>query len=73
VTTTDRGRAVANLLLGQHYESRVIEDFLATARRGEGGAIVVHGEPGIGKTALIGHVVAAISRGLRVAKAGTFP
>jgi DNA-binding CsgD family transcriptional regulator len=32
-------------------------DLLAEARKGEGGAIVLHGEPGIGKTALIEHIV----------------
>ena len=48
-------------LLGRNNESEVLESLLAAARQGDGGAIVVHGEPGIGKTALIEHVVALAS------------
>jgi len=40
-------------LLGRKYELRVLEDLLASTRNRVGGAIVVRGEPGIGKTALI--------------------
>jgi predicted ATP-dependent serine protease len=54
---TDRGRRASNLLLGRSNESEVLEALLAAARRGEGGAIVLHGEPGIGKTALIEQVL----------------
>jgi Cdc6-like AAA superfamily ATPase len=59
--TTDRGRRVSNLLLGRNNESEVLEALLAAAREGEGGAMVVHGEPGIGKTALIEEVVSQAS------------
>ncbi len=61
MTTTDRGRRASRLLLGRNNESAVLEALLAAARRGEGGAIVVHGEPGIGKTALIEHAVGLAS------------
>ena len=59
--TADRGRWASKVLLGRNNESKAVEALLATARNGEGGAIVVHGEPGIGKTALIEQVVARAS------------
>jgi DNA-binding CsgD family transcriptional regulator len=58
VMTTDPGRVTSKSLLGRENESQVLEALLAAARKGEGGAIVVHGEPGIGKTALLEHAVA---------------
>ena len=48
------------MLLGRNNESKALQALLAAARNGEGGAIVVHGEAGIGKTALIEHVVALV-------------
>jgi len=54
---TERGQRATSLLLGRRNESEVLEDLLLAARRGEGGAIVLQGEPGIGKTALIDHIV----------------
>jgi DNA-binding CsgD family transcriptional regulator len=54
---TERCQRASNVLLGRSNESKVLEDLLAAARRGEGGATVVYGEPGIGKTALIEHIV----------------
>jgi DNA-binding NarL/FixJ family response regulator len=59
VTTTDRGRRVLNRLVGRSNEAEVLDALLVLARTGQGGAIVIHGEPGIGKTALIEHVVAS--------------
>ena len=44
-------------LLGRANECEVLESLLATTRSGEGGAIVIHGEPGIGKTALLEYAV----------------
>jgi DNA-binding NarL/FixJ family response regulator len=55
--TTYPDRAMPTSLLGRENESQVLEALLADARSGEGGAIVVHGEPGIGKTALLEHAV----------------
>jgi DNA-binding CsgD family transcriptional regulator len=43
------------VLLGRTNECQVIEALLAASRKGQGGAIVVLGEPGIGKTALLEH------------------
>ena len=53
----DRAPWKATGLLGRANECGVLESLLATTRNGEGGAIVVHGEPGIGKTALLAHAV----------------
>ncbi|HUE59972.1 MAG TPA: LuxR C-terminal-related transcriptional regulator [Acidimicrobiales bacterium] len=45
------------MLLGRQRELGVLDRLLAAARDGHGGAIVVLGEPGIGKTALIERTV----------------
>ncbi|MER6572236.1 AAA family ATPase, partial [Streptomyces sp. NPDC001093] len=50
---------------GRDEELRRIELMLAGARRGESGALLLHGEAGIGKTALLEHA-AAHADGLRV-------
>jgi DNA-binding CsgD family transcriptional regulator len=42
-------------LLGREREGAVIDRLLAAARAGSGGALVVRGEPGIGKSALLGY------------------
>ena len=42
------------MLVGRDAELDRIEALLAAARAGRGGALVVRGEPGIGKTALLG-------------------
>src|SRR5690348_2872067 len=47
------------MLLGRHDESQVIDQLLSAAREGHGGALLVHGEPGIGKTALLEYAVAS--------------
>ncbi len=50
-------RGVSTLLLGRKNERQVLDEFLAATRKGEGGALVVHGDPGIGKTALLEYAV----------------
>jgi DNA-binding CsgD family transcriptional regulator len=45
------------LLLDRKNERQVLDEFLAAARTGDGGALVVHGDPGIGKTALLEYAV----------------
>ncbi|HEX3826048.1 MAG TPA: AAA family ATPase [Sporichthyaceae bacterium] len=47
------------MLLGRQPECEVLDRLLAAARAGHGGAIVVHGEPGIGKTALLEYAISA--------------
>jgi len=48
VVAADAGR-----LLGRRREFAVLERLLDTARGGHGAIIVVHGDPGVGKTALL--------------------
>ncbi|GAA5139886.1 ATP-binding protein [Pseudonocardia adelaidensis] len=43
------------LLLGRSAECAAVDQLLARARDGRSGALVVHGEAGIGKTALLEH------------------
>jgi DNA-binding CsgD family transcriptional regulator len=40
-------------LLGRQREREVLSRLLGAARSGDGGVLVVHGEPGVGKTALL--------------------
>ena len=43
------------MLLGREAEQRVLDDLLRSARGGRSAVLVLHGEPGIGKTALLGY------------------
>jgi DNA-binding CsgD family transcriptional regulator len=45
--------AVGAQLLGRQREREVLGGLLNAARSGDGAALVVHGEPGVGKTALL--------------------
>ena len=47
------------MLLGREAERAAIERLLADARVGTSGVLVVSGEPGIGKSALLGHAAAS--------------
>ncbi len=58
-------RAAANGLLGRDPECALLERLLDRARQGKSGALVLLGEPGIGKTALVEHTVAQAA-GMRV-------
>src|SRR6476469_6594673 len=44
-------------LLGRRREREVLTRLLEAARGGDGGVLVVHGEPGVGKTALLDWLV----------------
>ena len=46
-------------LLGRHREREVLDRLLQAARSGSGGVLVLHGEPGVGKTALLEYAVEA--------------
>jgi DNA-binding CsgD family transcriptional regulator len=46
-------RVQAERLVGRQRERAVLERLLGTARNGRGSVLVVHGEPGVGKTALL--------------------
>src|SRR5215207_7583975 len=54
-------------LVGRQREREAIDRLLQAARDGSGGVLVLHGEPGVGKTALLEYAVEA-SPGSRVAR-----
>ena len=49
----------AQVLVGRQRELAVLERLLATARAGHGAVLVVQGDPGVGKTALLEHAATA--------------
>src|SRR5713226_1311677 len=55
-------------LTGRLSERRVLDQFVAGVRAGEGRALVVRGEPGVGKTVLLEYLAGRAS-GCRVARA----
>ena len=46
-------------LVGRQRERNVLARLLDTAREGRGGVLVMHGDPGVGKTALLEYAVEA--------------
>jgi DNA-binding CsgD family transcriptional regulator len=48
-----------DVLMGRQEEIRQLDGLLRAAREGRGGALVLRGEPGIGKSALLRHLDAA--------------
>ncbi len=62
------GEAMQPRLRGRQRECEVIDDLLATVRTGESRVLVLHGEPGTGKSALLDHL-ASRATGFRVARA----
>jgi DNA-binding CsgD family transcriptional regulator len=57
-------------LLGRESECAVIDHLLADADGGVGGALVVRGEAGIGKSAVLGYAVQRAAPGMLVLRAG---
>ena len=57
------------MLLGRGSETQTLNRLVAGARLGEAAALVVLGEPGVGKTALLEDAVAGLSEGFRVLRA----
>ncbi|WP_431906591.1 ATP-binding protein [Nonomuraea jabiensis] len=55
-------------MLGRDDESELLESLLRHAAEGRGGGVILHGEPGIGKTALLSHAVQQAA-GFRVLRA----
>jgi DNA-binding CsgD family transcriptional regulator len=55
------------LLLGRRRERQLMDRLLAGARGGRSGVLVVRGEPGVGKTALVEYAVSSAS-GFRVVR-----
>jgi DNA-binding CsgD family transcriptional regulator len=60
-------RLAPEQLLGRDRERAVVERLLQAARAGHGGVLVVHGEPGVGKTALLEYA-AKVGGDFRVAR-----
>ncbi len=56
------------MLIGREAERRVIEQLIAGARVGSSGVLLITGEPGIGKTALVTEA-ATLAADLRVLQA----
>jgi DNA-binding CsgD family transcriptional regulator len=56
------------MLYGRSRECDALDQLLAAARSGHSGVLVLRGEPGVGKTALLLHAVGSAS-GFRVARA----
>jgi DNA-binding CsgD family transcriptional regulator len=52
-----RGPGRRTHLLGRATECALLDDVVSAIRRGEGRSLVLRGEPGIGKTALLEHLV----------------
>ena len=52
-----RGPGRRTHLLGRATECALLDDVVSAIRRGEGRSLVLRGEPGIGKTALLKHLV----------------
>jgi DNA-binding CsgD family transcriptional regulator len=59
------------MLLGRHSECEVVDQLLANARGGQSGMLVICGEPGVGKTALLDYAAGAASACRTVRVAGT--
>ncbi|MFB6888064.1 AAA family ATPase [Kitasatospora sp. NPDC056327] len=57
------------MLYGREREQAAVEALLGSAREGRSGALVLRGEPGIGKTALLEYAVAAAGDAFRVVRA----
>src|SRR5215207_5796155 len=57
------------MLLGRETEQRRVQDLLDAARAGRSGALVLVGEPGVGKTALL-EVAAERAGGFQILRAG---
>lgn len=58
------------MLFGRDSEKRALDQLLADARDGHGGALLLHGVAGSGKTALLDHAAAAAGEALVLRAAG---
>ena len=60
------GRPAAARMIGRSAECRVLDDLVARVQRGHGQALVLSGDAGIGKTALLDHAARRAGSGMRV-------
>jgi len=67
-SVTNDGARPPRTLLGRQRELAALDDLLEEVRSGGSGALLVHGEPGIGKSALLEQLVVSAS-GFAIAKA----
>src|SRR3954447_12385441 len=56
-----RGPVGSTGLRGRAREGALLDDLASAVRRGEGRSLVLRGEAGIGKTALLDHLIASAS------------
>src|SRR6201981_2104110 len=70
MTAHSGSRGSAAGLTGRLSERRVLDRFVAGVRAGEGRALVVRGEPGVGKTALLDYLAGRAAGCLVVRAAG---
>jgi DNA-binding CsgD family transcriptional regulator len=68
VSRVSRGEDTGARLTGRHTERGVLDRLVASVRAGESRALVVHGEAGVGKTALLEYLAGQTS-GCRVVRA----
>jgi DNA-binding CsgD family transcriptional regulator len=61
-------RSASEPLVGRRVEREAVDRLVDAARSGYGGVLVVHGEPGVGKTALLDYAIET-ARSFRVARA----
>jgi AAA ATPase domain len=59
----------ARVVLGRRNEREILDRILNMARSGQGGTIVIHGEPGIGKSTLLNYAMDS-GAGFQVLRAG---
>jgi DNA-binding CsgD family transcriptional regulator/tetratricopeptide (TPR) repeat protein len=64
---TQHGDDETGRLIGRHRECGTLDRLIDAVRAGESRVLVVHGEPGVGKTALLNYL-AGRARGLRMAR-----
>jgi predicted ATPase len=68
VTVEQRGRRVIGTLLGRRTECAVLDRVIAAVRHGESRTLMVRGDAGVGKTALLDYAVES-AKDLRVLRA----
>src|ERR1700722_11640460 len=54
------------MLLGRDAELQALGDLVLRARAGDGGVVVIMGEPGSGKTSLLNHFVSSLAEDVSV-------
>ena len=65
-------RRIRRVLLGRNSELGLVDQLVDEIRAGRGRALVLKGEPGIGKSALLDHAAARAGRGMRVLRVAGF-